>query len=393
MRSLDCSRMRVGYVLPWQTLGGGEIVMLRMAEAMARTAAVRPLAFCYGSNSSDVADAFREQRVEVRRYHVGEYSYRFPSAYIRGTARLARVFRESQLNLVHCSDLPAAYHAAVAAWLAGIPVLCHIQSHFPDEIRRRHTVPISAVDHFAFVSRAVWRNFDRIYKVPEDRGTVVYNWAPLAGAILQETSRARLREEFGIAETAPLLGMFARVAPPKDFETLISAMVHVTRSRPDVRLLMVGANNDPASEVYFRGLCDAIDRAGLTRSIVWTGFRRDVPDLMRAVDIVVLATRSEGFGLVLLEAMNLGRPVVASSVGGVPEIVDHGKNGLLHECGDAEGLGRAILSLIADPNLAAVVSEGGRRTALERFSEEGAVNNLQALYHKLAKSRSPRMAA
>jgi glycosyltransferase involved in cell wall biosynthesis len=385
--------MRVAYVLPWPTIGGGEISTLRLAQAMARDRNISPLAFCH--DHSDVARAFRDSAFQTHSIEGREYSYRSPWPYVRSTVRLARALRRERVDLVHCSDLMAAYYAAPAARLASVPVLCHIRSNFPDQIPRRHTVPIMAVNYFAFVSRAAWRNFDRIFRVPDDRGTVVHNFAPLPSKpALDPLSRQRLRRKLGLSEDAPVVAMFARIAPQKDFEVLIEAFSRVVARRPDARLLLVGEYGQPADcHAYWRALCDRIQDFGLAEHVVWAGFRRDVSDLMYAVDVVALATHNEGFGLVLVEAMAHGRPVVATNVGGVPEIVDDGETGLLHEHGDADGLARSMLRLIEDPQLARTMGERGLRVVNSRFTEERTVTAIHQVYKRLVKTRLASVAA
>ena len=125
----------------------------------------------------------------------------------------------------------------------------------------------------------------------------------------------------------------------------------------------------------------------LTKNITWTGFRRDVPDILRALDAMVLATHTEGMPLILFEAMTVAVPVVATRVGGVPEIVEDEETGLLHEHGDADGLARAMLRLIDDPALAANLGESGLHFVRRRFSRERTIEAVHGLYMNLVGAR------
>jgi glycosyltransferase involved in cell wall biosynthesis len=367
----------VGYVLPWEEFGGGEMATLRMARALAERRRCRPVALCRASPT--IVRAFEAASIETVPFTPAEFSYRRGWPYFRSVGRMVRTIRSHQIDLVHCSDLMGAYQAAFAARVARVPVVCHVRSSFPpDEIPLHHKLPLAAVDHFLFVSRAVWRNFDRIRRVGADRGTVVYDAAPSQDPTSADDP-ARLRREIGLPEHAPVIGMVARIAPEKDFETLVAAMRSVVRERPDARLLLVGACQDAAYAARLRQLVQAM---GLGERVSWTGFRRDVAALMRAMDIVVLATHTEGFSLVILEAMEQCRPVVATRVGGVPEIVSDGENGLLHERQDADGLARAILRLLADRPFADELARRGHMFARAQFTMDRTLDAVTGVYDR-----------
>ena len=377
------SAATLAYVLPWPTVGGGEIATLRLARAIQEDRRFHCLAFCPGADTA-VAHACERASLDTVAYTPAEFSYRRAWPYLRHTARLAREFKKRHVDLVHCSDLMAAYHGAPAARLAGVPVVCHIRSNFPDDPPRRHKVPIAAVERFIFVSRATWRNFDRIYRVPPERGTVIYDWAPGDGTRGDPAARRRIRAELGISDTAPVFGMIARVAPEKDFETLLSATARVAASYPDVRLVLVGEYERPDDcHAYWKRLRAMADELQLGDRVVWTGFRRDVAALTCAMDSVVLCTHSEGFPLVVLEALAHGLPVIATRVGGIPEMIADGDSGLLHEHGDAAGLADRMLRLLGDRPLAARLGARGLERARAEFAQTRAVTEIRAVYDRM----------
>ena len=371
---------RVAHVLLWPHIGGGEIATLRVAQALEEDGEFQNVAFCEGEDSQ-VARLFAEQGLETVSYETSDYSYRRPVPFIASAVRLAREFRRRRIDIVHCSDMAGAYRAGLAAKLGRIPIVCHIRSNF-EQIPTRYKPPLWTVNRFAFVSLATWRNFNNIFRVPRDRGRVIYDWAPAPPPDAGSSElRARVRRQLGIPVEAPVFGMVARVAPQKDFETLILATTEVLSVRPDARLLLVGEKNEPeACRNYHQRLCEFIDIAGLRGKVIWTGFRSDVPELMLSMDVVVLSTMSEGFPLTLLEAMSLGRPVVTTRVGGIPEIIVDGENGLLHEVRDAKGLGRQILRVLEDKNLASAISERGREFVTRRFTKARTVRCIKQLY-------------
>ncbi|MBA2733271.1 MAG: glycosyltransferase family 4 protein [Acidobacteria bacterium] len=386
---------RIAYVLHGPVIGGVEIATLRLACAIKESGGFRPIAFCHGEQTS-VSRMFDESGIETVSYTAGHFSYFHPGPFWRGVHRFARELHRHRIDLIHCADMTGAYHAGAAAKWRRTPLLCHIRSNFPN-FELRYKPPLLAVDRFAFVSHATWRNFNKIFRVHKSHGTVVYDWAPppplrsLDGA----AARQRVRRELGMESDAPVFGMIARIAPQKDFETLLNATARVVALLPSARLLLVGeyqaTKNDaayPEYYEYYQRLRRLIEEKQLSEHVIFMGFRDDIPDLLRAMDVMVLCTHSEGLPLVLLEAMGLGCPVIATSVGGVPELVLHNETGLLHEHADDEELARQILLLINDKQKAVALAEGGRRFVSTRFSRERTVKDVKDLYLRLLGARS-----
>ncbi len=388
-------RLTVGYVLPWTVVGGGELATLRLALAMAggsaaggATASVDPVAYCASGNAA-VRRLFEEASIPTRTYVPGEFSYRHPLPFITASVRLARQFRRDGLDLVHCADLMGVYHAGAAATLAQVPLVCHIRSQFPDALTRRRKVPICAVDHFAFVSRATWQHFDRLWPVAEARGSVIYDWPPPVASGSAGAAPAQTRASLGVPGRARLITMVARLAPPKDFDTLLAAMSSLSTSHPDAHLLLVGSAPDTSAGRHTTAHLQArVAAAPLAGRVTWAGFRSDVPSILAASDVVALVSTGEGMPLVLLEAMAHARPVVATDVGGIAELVVHGATGLLHRQGDVRGLAGHLTRLLDHPDWAASLGASGRERVTGEFTAARAVAAVRAVYDRLTRRRA-----
>jgi glycosyltransferase involved in cell wall biosynthesis len=275
------------------------------------------------------------------------------------------------------------YHAGLACKLARVPLVCHIRSNF-EQMLWQYKPPLRAVSHFVFVSEAVWRNFDTIFRVPERRGSVIYDWGPdEVGDGDAEKARARVREEFHLESDARVVGTIARVQPPKDFETLIRAMALVAEKEPRAHLLVVGEYEHPHCLEHYEKLRGLAEELRLTERIIWAGLREDVPDMIRAMDVCVLSTHAEGMPLVLLEAMALGRPVVATWTGGIPELISHEETGLLHEKNNHRELALQLLSLLDDPERAARMARRGQEHVRRNFNKEKTIKQTRNLYARL----------
>lgn len=179
--------------------------------------------------------------------------------------------------------------------------------------------------------------------------------------------RLKFRREIGLAGDVPLVGNVGMIRPDKGQLELVKAAPLVLQKRPDARFVIVGQGTG----ILKRGINvrNAIDRAGLAEKIIMAGYRWDTPDVYAACDMIVIASlRTEASPIVLREAFASGRPVIATKVGDVPEIVQHRENGLLIEPGNAHALAAAIMEFLSDPKLAAHCAENGLRYASEHFS-------------------------
>jgi len=179
--------------------------------------------------------------------------------------------------------------------------------------------------------------------------------------------RAKFRREIGVDDDTALIGNVGMIRPDKGQLVLVEAAPLVLQKRHDVCFVIVGQGTG----ILKRGINvrNAIDQAGLADRIIMAGYRWDTPDVYAACDMIVIASlRTEASPIVLREAFASGRPVIATKVGDIPEIIEHRKNGLLIEPGDTQALANAIMEFITDPNLAAYCAANGLRYATEHFS-------------------------
>ena len=190
----------------------------------------------------------------------------------------------------------------------------------------------------------------------------------------QQVPCCTLREEYGLPESGPLVGVVARLEPEKGHPTLIEAWPQVLAAYPDASLLIVGEGTRREA------LGELVASLGLEHSVVFTGRRDDVPAVTKSLDVAVLPSYREAQGLTILEAMALSRPVVASNVGGIPEMIEDGRTGLLVEPYDADALARAIVRLLTDHPLADTLGRAGHDLVHDRFCVELMVRAVESIY-------------
>jgi glycosyltransferase involved in cell wall biosynthesis len=262
-----------------------------------------------------------------------------------------------------------------------------VRSAADQELMRRLT---PAMDRLIAVSRAIVTKL-----IAEGRTTapvdLIYNGVDLERYEYTEAC-CTLPEEYGLAEGSPLVGVIARLEPEKGHPTLLEAWPRVLARVPAARLLIVG---EGSQREQLEAQADALgllgeqcegDRCVGTRGarpgakVVFTGLRDDVPAVTAALDVAVLPSYREAQGMVILEAMALRRPVVASEVGGVTEMIEHERTGLLVPPHDAEALGDAITRLLTDHPLADTVARAGHDLVQARFSLTAMVSAVAGIY-------------
>jgi glycosyltransferase involved in cell wall biosynthesis len=236
--------------------------------------------------------------------------------------------------------------------------------------------------HLIAVSRAIEAKIKAEGRDVGVRISLIYNGVDLDRYDHQEPC-CTLRDEYGMEPGSQIVGVVARLEPEKGHPTLLEAWPDVLRSVPDAYLLVVGEGSQR----------DALERLAsglrIAHRVVFTGRRDDVPAVTAALDVAVQPSYREAQGLSVLEAMALSRPVVASAVGGIPEMIDDGISGLLVPPHDASGLAESITRLLLDHTFADTIARTGHDTVHERFCVEIMVKSIEAIYDEGARAVRP----
>jgi len=298
---------------------------------------------------------------------------------------LARLLRRERVDVLHAHKFRSNVWAAVLGALMRVPVVVaheHGWEH-PGRIVRfmNRWVVAKRCDEILVVSRSERTRLIEVDGIPPDRVNLMSNGIP----DLTPTVGRDIRKELRIPAHSPIIGSVAVLRPEKALEVLIEAAEIVVSQRADAKVLIVGSG--PEDEK----LLSLIESLGLGKVVLLTGERSDIPDLVSAIDIAVCCSDREGSPLSVMEYMAAGKPVVATNVGGLPEMVEDGVNGLLVEKRDAKALADAILRLIADENLRERLGAAGKELQAKEFSLDAMVERTEALYEELVKdSRSGR---
>jgi glycosyltransferase involved in cell wall biosynthesis len=286
-------------------------------------------------------------------------------------ARQLRAFaawcRARAIQVVHTADTPANIFGLPGAALAGVPVRI---GNRRDINPGRSGVQIAlqraaySCAHVVVANTRAAAARLRFERVPAAKIAVVPNGLDCQSFTRQDTTRHRLRH----------IVVVANLRPEKGHDVLIDAAVHVLRTFPDARFEFVGSGPERDR------LLTLANSRGVGHAFDFVGHQDDVAARLAAADIFVLPSRSEAFPNAVLEAMAAGLPVVASDVGGIPDLVDDGRTGVLVPAGDPRALSDRICRLIGDPAYAASLGNAGRADVEARYSFERMVTAFEALY-------------
>jgi sugar transferase (PEP-CTERM/EpsH1 system associated) len=303
--------------------------------------------------------------------------------------RLVRVMRKVRPAVVHSRNW-GGIEAVVAARLARVPVAVHSEHGYELEMvaglpfyRRllRHAV-YKAASAIAVVTDDLRRYHATQAWWSPDAIDVLYNGVD--GHEFQPQPRARdaVRQKLGIPADALVIGSVGRMVPLKDFPTLLKAAEALTPETPKLHLLLVGSGPELSRLQDY-----AADSPQLAGRVTFPGTVDGTAEMLNAMDIFVFPTLMEGMSNTLLEALATGLPVVATRVGGNPEIVTEGECGFLFTPGDPPELVGHIRKLLRDPQLRAEFGRAARDRVMQHFSLERMLTGYRDLYVKLAKGQ------
>ncbi len=308
-------------------------------------------------------------------------------ANLLAVSRLAAAARRFQADVLHTHLSTASWWAGWLEQLGGPPSIGHVHGFTSARWHRRQS-------HLIACSAAVQQ--DLIEKgIAADRITVLHY--PLEPEDLRPTrSRADVRRELGVEANTPVVGTFAHLSPKKGHRELIQAAALVLNTMPNAQFWCFGEGPLRTE------LEQTARRLGIADRFRLFGFRRDVANLMPAIDVMCLASHREPFGLVYLEAALAEKPVIACQAGGAPEIIEHNETGLLipppllpstlptrHSAlalsTPHSPLATALFTLLDNPTTAATMGRRARERALDRFRWSDYLANLTALYDRIRK--------
>lgn len=325
-----------------------------------------------------IAGEARERGFTVETVPIGGYVNPLSTCALR---RCIRRFRPGVLHLHLSRDL---WQIVPAARLAGFEGPLLLTKHVGSYVKKKdllHRWLYRRVSRVITVSETLNRNVRETCPVPPDRVVTVHPALDLERFDPARYDREDTRRSLGIASEARMVGTVGRVSPGKGYEEFLQAARMLRDRHPEMslRFVVVGEASF-GEEAYHDGIVRQARDLGLGETVLFTGFRRDIPALLNAMDVFIFPSRAEGFGATVIEAMAMGVACVSTRSDGTLDTVEEGETGLVFQGGDADGLARSVESLLKDERLRTRIAETGRVRARERFNLDAMTDRVEALY-------------
>ena len=300
-------------------------------------------------------------------------------------ATLARFIRSQGIDIIHCQ------HSKDIATL--VPAKKLSREHCPIILSKRvgsyirkkdilHRFTYANVDRVLAISDVIHRNVLETTPVPPERVMTLHDAVDTELFSIGRVSRTRVRKEFGLSDDMLVVGFVGRFSPGKGHEEFLEAASILNKKYGNIRFIIVGEAS--FGEQMYEQRIKAMARAlKVDRVVHFTGFRKDVADVMAAFDIFAFPSHAEAFGVVLIEAMAMELPVISTNCDGVLDIVVDGKTGISIEPRNSKQLAAAIERLGADPELREQMGKNGRRRVEEFFDQRKQITRIEEIYYEL----------
>lgn len=301
---------------------------------------------------------------------------------LTGLWQLRETVKEEKADIVHSNVMRASIYACIAARLAGAKYVWHVRDIHSETLYKLLFSYLA--DRIVAISLAV-RN--SLPKQAWDKTQVIYNAIDLSRFDSGEIDSDSFRRSIGVTADALLIGNVGWIAPWKRIDLFIDAVAGLGDRLADARFVIVGASADERYNEYFEQLKKHSDDTVGDR-IIWAGARENMAEVMASLDVLVHTAEDEPFGRVIIEAMAMGKPVIAPNSGGPAEIVDDGHTGLLFESGDVGSLETTIVELMEVPEYAQSLGKAGAVRVRELFALDSQIKAIENLYKQMVGIKS-----
>jgi glycosyltransferase involved in cell wall biosynthesis len=376
-------------------IGGAEISLRELIQALDRRM-FKPIVAC--PPGGQFADEIERSGIVVHRVNIARFKR---SGKVSGIARqavgmpaaaraLMAIVREHDVRIVHSNSTHAHVYGALVARLAGIPSVWHVR----DSVRLGMTGRIlqSLSSKIVVPSRSAVQSVfgggmeqGKIVVIPN--GIDLKKWSSESAALqdsrMGSGGAINIRKEYGIGENEIVIAMVAQLVPWKRQHDFIAAAGLVARKRPDVRFFIIGEDMFGDHRRYAEDLRKTAGDLKLDGRVVFTGRRNDMVDAMASIDVLVLPSLNEPFGRVVIEAMAVKKPVIATNDGGPAEIIEDGVSGFLVPPRLPSALAESMMSLIDDTDRRKRMGSAGRKIAEARFDIRNSAAQVEAIYRNL----------
>lgn len=366
-------------------IGGAEVNRLSVLKNINRDK--YDITICCLSHKGKIGEEIEKLGFPVYTLGISDDSFN-----VLATFLLYRFMRRHRFDIVHTCLSNTNLHGRIAAKLAGVPIIISEEQSDYERFNPRLSFIFMRINHLLVqftdriicCSENVRHSLIRSESIPIEKIITIYNCIDILDYRPQKT-REQMRSQLGLGQDTPVIGYIASLGKRKGHDFFLSVLEVVKQSYPNVKLLLVGKG--PLRE----GLEILVAQKELSDNVMFLGEKRDISDILTAIDVFVSSARQEAFGINLIEAMYMGIPCVAMRVGGIPEVIDHGVNGILISPDDKKEMANAIINLLHDTEKANVLGKNARQKVLRCFTSRGYVARLENLYNNLLAAINERM--
>jgi glycosyltransferase involved in cell wall biosynthesis len=316
----------------------------------------------------------------VQEQFVLNFRSKDPFDYIALGKQIASIVEKNNIDVLHAHQRTSGYIAAYVKYLTQVPFLVTI--HDPWNRAYAKKLHAKIYDNIITVSEFLRQRFIHDFGFNSSMVHTVYNGANQDTYNPSRFSCEQISEwknNFNIKENDKVISLIARLYRSKGQQYLIAAAPEILKTVPEVKFLLAG--DGPHEELLKKQAQDL----GVLDSFIFAGYRQDIPEIIALSDIVVRPSEMEGLPINVIEAMLMAKPVVATNIAGVPEMLDHGVNGYMIEVGDVTSLSQILIEALLDEDKCKAIGNAARKTAFEKFTIDACVEKTMALYVDVAR--------
>lgn len=370
---------KILYVSGTDYIGGGEISLINLVKNIDKKLFL-PIVVVPGNGSLVERLKSINSNIVIKKIKVIEFSRRKLLQFLFSVIKLALFVKKEKINLIHANSIYVAEASYFASRLTTAKCVCHIRDLVP--VLGGSSPRLYAfrnMDMLVAISDAVKNDLITKLKIPKDKIIRIYNGVDI-DEFQPGISGENFRRQFNLG-SEELVGMIARLSPEKGHEVFLYAAREILQKYPDARFIIVGGA-ELGSRYLQETLFDLIRELGISNKVIFTGFIKDIPQVIAGLDIIVVPSIAEPFGRTAIEAMAMEKPVVAFNAGGIPEVISD-KCAILVKQGGAGELAGAVGSLLGNKIIREEMGRCGRKIALERFSIHKNISETEVLYTKI----------
>jgi glycosyltransferase involved in cell wall biosynthesis len=379
MMNMKCN---IIYIIDNIEFGGGERVFSQIIRGLSK----ERFSVFVASNPGGI---FEKKLMEVgikidplymtHRYNIGTIS------------QLKKIIKTKDVQIVHSQGGRADFFARMAARIANVPIIISsmamlVEGYDVSILRKSLYVLMDRqterwVDRFIILSEASRRTLIERHKIPPEKIVKIHN-----GIEIEEyhpdikevrNKKLELRRELGLKSDVPVIGAIGRLVWQKGFEYLIRAIPQVIEAFPEAKFLIVGEGP------LRRRLEELSERLKIEDNIIFTGFRSDIKDILATIELLAIPSLLEGLPIVLLEGMAMAKPIVATRIDGMTEVLENSETGLLVPAKNPHKLAEAIIEILKNKTKADLLGQNARKIVEEKFSVKKMVEQTELVYEKL----------